>query len=156
MDQNLGALKEEIKNRAKIYVKLYEQLAAELGAEKAAEVFGRAVYERGRDKGEALAEKIGAPDLEKLARAFVEGNAEASPFGQEVVEVSDTRALLRLNGCPLVEAWDELGLSADEKKKMCNIACQVDFGKFETAGYTLKFNCRIAEGADSCDMELTK
>lgn len=156
MDQNLAALREEIKNRAKIYVKLYEQLSAELGNEKAAEVFGRAVYERGRDKGEALAKKIGAPNLQKLARAFVEGKAQESPFGQEVVEVSDTRALLRLNGCPLVEAWDELGLSADEKKRMCDIACHIDFGKFETAGYKLKFKCRIAEGADSCDMELTK
>jgi hypothetical protein len=53
-----------------------------------------------------------------------------------------------------VEAWDDMGLSPEEKKTLCDIAYQVDFGKFETAGYKLKFDCRIAEGDSTCDMEL--
>ena len=152
----LDKLKDEIKNRALIYREIYLQLSAELGAESASRLMGKAVYERGNDKGEQLRNKIGEPDLAQLARAFMEGKHEMDAFGHEVVEVSDTRAVLRLTRCPLVEAWDEAGLSPDEKKTMCDIACQVDFGKFEGAGYRLKFRCRIADGAQTCDMELTK
>jgi hypothetical protein len=152
----LQKLKDEIKNRALIYHEIYLQLSAELGAEKAAGLMGKAVYERGKDKGEQLRDKIGEPDLARLARAFMEGKHEMDAFGHQVVEVSETRAVLRLNRCPLVEAWDEAGLSPDEKRTMCDIACQVDFGKFEGAGYRLKFRCRAGDGAQTCDMELTK
>ena len=156
VDNPIKALKDEIKNRALIYYEIYLQLSAELGSEAAIRLMGKAVYARGKDKGQQLGEKIGEPDLTRLARAFVEVKNGMDAFGHEVVEVSDTRAVLRLTRCPLVEAWDEAGLSPDEKKTMCDIACQVDFGKFEGAGYRLKFRCRIAEGAQTCDMELTK
>ncbi len=156
MDNPLKALRDEIKNRALIYYEIYLQLSAELGSEKAIRLMGRAVYERGKDKGEQLGEKIGEPDLARLARAFVAGRNGMDAFGHHVVEVSATRAVLRLARCPLVDAWDEAGLSPEEKTTMCDIACQVDFGKFEGAGYRLKFKCRIADGAPTCDLELTK
>jgi hypothetical protein len=63
---------------------------------------------------------------------------------------------LRLKECPLVEAWKELGLSPQLLRTMCDLAYQVDFGKFETAGYKLKFNCRIADGDAACDLHVTK
>ena len=103
-----------------------------------------------------LGAKIGEPDLARLAESFAEGKSRMDAFAREVVQVGDARAVLRLNRCPLVEAWDEAGLSPAEKKTMCDIACQVDFGKFEGAGYKLTFRCRIADGAGTCDMELTK
>jgi hypothetical protein len=152
----LEKLRDEIKNRALIYREIYLRLSAELGAESAARLMGEAVYERGKDKGEQLRDKIGEPDLARLAGAVMRGKDEMDAFGHEIVEVTDARAVLRLTRCPLVEAWDEAGLSPDEKKTMCDIACQVDFGKFEGAGYRLKFRCRIADGAQACDMELTK
>jgi hypothetical protein len=152
----LEKLKDEIKNRALVYREIYLQLSAEVGAERASRLMGAGIYERGKDKGDQLRHKIGEPDFERLAQAFIEGKHEMDAFGHEVVEVSDARAVLRLTRCPLVEAWDEAGLSPDERKTMCDIACQVDFGKFEGAGYRLNFKCRIGDGGRTCDMELTK
>ena len=156
MDNPLRALEDEIKNRALIYRDIYLQLSAELGAERATRLMGQAVYERGKAKGEQLRNRIGEPDLARLASTVMEGKNEMDAFGHQVVEVSDTRAVLRLTRCPLVEAWDEAGLSPDEKRTMCDIACQVDFGKFEGAGYRLKFSCRMGDGGPTCDMELTR
>ena len=156
MDQPLKALTDEIKNRALIYYTIYRQLSAELGPADAIRLMGKGVYARGADKGAQLREKIGEPDLPALARAFAEGKSAMDPFAREVVEVGDSRVVLRLTRCPLVEAWDEAGLSPEEKTTMCDIACQVDFGKFEGAGFQLKFKCRIADGGGTCDMELTK
>jgi predicted ArsR family transcriptional regulator len=156
VDKPLEALRDEIKNRALIYYKIYRELAAVLGSDEAVRLMGRAVYERGHDKGVQLEKKIGEPDLAELARVFAEGKSGLDAFAREVVEVSDTRTVLRLTRCPLAEAWQDAGLSPAEKTTMCNIACQVDFGKFEGAGYRLTFSCRIADGADTCDMEVTR
>lgn len=156
MNKYVAALRDEIKNRARIYHFIYQELRKEVGEEKAEEILKRAVYRRGKEKGVELAKKIGEPDLEKLAKSFVEGKEELDAFGHEVVDVADDHALLRLNRCPLVEAWEEIGLSLEERKTLCDIAYQVDFGKFEAAGYKLKFNCRIAAGERFCDLYVTK
>jgi hypothetical protein len=156
VEKPLKQLVGEIKNRALIYRRIYEQLVAALGPEQAVLAMGEAIYQRGRDKGRELSKTIGEPDLEKLAHAFAEGKHEMDAFGHEVVAVTDTEAVLRLNRCPLSEAWDEAGLSAKEKLTMCDIASRVDFGKFEAAGYQLRFACRIAEGADTCDLHVRR
>jgi hypothetical protein len=156
VDTPLDALRGEIKNRALIYYEIYKQLAAAHGQDEAVRLMGQAIYERGQAKGEQLGRKIGEPDLVKLAEAFAAGKGPMDAFGHEVVEAGATRAVLRLTRCPLVEAWDEAGLSPAEKTTMCDIACRVDFGKFEGAGYRLTFTCRIADGAGTCDMELMK
>ena len=155
MNQNLAALVNELKNRARIYVHIYRELSREIGQEKAFEIMKRALYARGREKGAQLAARIGKPDLHALAIAFVEGNADMDAFGHEIVQEHSEYVLLRLNRCPLVEAWKEAGLNPDEQKEMCDIAYQVDFGKFETAGYRLAFNCRLADNCKSCDLKVT-
>jgi len=155
MNQNLSTLITELKNRARIYVHIYRELSKEVGPEKAIEILKRALYARGQEKGVQLKAKIGEPDLHQLAIAFVDGNADMDAFGHQIVQEHAEYVLLRLNGCPLVEAWKEAGLTPEEQKSMCDIAYQVDFGKFETAGYRLAFNCRISDQCKSCDMKVT-
>jgi len=155
MNQNLSVLINELKNRARIYINIYRELAKEVGSEKAAEILKRALYARGQEKGAQLKARIGTPDLHQLAIAFVEGNADMDAFGHQIVQEHTDFVLLRLNGCPLAEAWKESGLTPEEQKILCDIAYQVDFGKFETAGYKLEFGCRIADKGKSCDMKVS-
>ena len=155
MNPNLSILINEIKNRARIYVCIYRELAKEVGQEKAISILKKALYARGKEKGLQLANKIGEPNLRELAAAFMDGKADMDAFGHEIVGEYSDHIVLRLNRCPLVEAWKEAGVTAEEQKIMCDIAYQVDFGKFETAGYTLAFNCRIADACKSCDMKVT-
>jgi hypothetical protein len=126
-----------------------------VGHEKAGEILKKAIYQRGKEKGLLLADKVGQPDLQKLALAFVEGKEEIDVFGHEIVRADAEKAVLRLNDCPLVEAWREMGLSPEEIRTMCDVSYQVDFGKFEAAGYKLEFGCRLAAGEDSCDLLVT-
>ena len=154
-NDNLATLKAEIENRARIYIHIYHELSKELGREKAIEILKRALYARGKEKGLQLAARIGKPDLHRLAVDFVEGKTGMDAFGHEVVQENSDFLLLRLNRCPLVEAWKEAELSPEEQKVLCNIAYQVDFGKFEAAGYQLSFDCRIADACSSCDLRVT-
>ena len=155
MNQNLTALVNELQNRARIYVRMYRELSKEVGKEKAVEIMKQALYARGREKGELLLAKLGKPDLHKMAAAFLEGKSDMDAFGHEVVQEFSDFILLRLNRCPLAEAWKEDNVSPEEQKILCDIAYQVDFGKFEAAGYKLEFKCRIADAASSCDMKVT-
>jgi hypothetical protein len=155
MNQNLTVLINELKNRARIYCCIYRELSKEVGKANAVEILKKALYARGREKGVQLAARLGEPDLHKMAIAFVEGNVEMDAFGHEIVQEHADFVLLRLNRCPLAEAWKEAGLSPEEQKALCDIAYQVDFGKFEAAGYKLAFTCRIADACKSCDMKVT-
>jgi hypothetical protein len=154
MNDHLNALRDEIKNRAKIYACIYRELSKEVGQEKAVEILKRALYARGQEKGRQLALKLGEPNLHQLAASFIEGKVEMDAFGHEIVQEHPDHVVLRLNKCPLVEAWKEAGLSPEEQGRMCDIAYQVDFGKFEAAGYKLSFDCRTADGCKSCDLRV--
>jgi hypothetical protein len=155
MNPNLNALVNELKNRARIYVHIYRELSKEVGKDRALAILKKALYARGKEKGAQLAGKIGKPDLHKVALAFMEGQGDMDAFGHEIIREQPDHVLLRLNHCPLVEGWEESGLDPDEKRMLCDIAYQVDFGKFEGAGYRLSFDCRIAEGGKSCDLKVT-
>jgi hypothetical protein len=155
MNQHLPILINELKNRARIYVHIYRELSKEAGRDKAIEILKRALYARGMEKGALLAARIGKPDLHEVALSFIEGKTDMDAFGHELIQEHADHVILRLNRCPLAEAWKEAELSTEEQKTMCDIAYQVDFGKFEEAGYKLSFACRIADNCKSCDMKVS-
>lgn len=149
------ALIDSIKNRAHFYFNLYQTLSEEYGKEKAINLMQKAIYKRGQEK--AKKHKVNKNDFPTLAKGFLEGGESSlNIFGNEVFEVDDDHAKLRLNGCPLVDAWKEAGLSAEDIVTMCDIAYQVDFGKFEGLGFSLKFDSRICEGHSCCELVVTK
>ncbi len=151
------ALVDSIKNRALFYMNMYQILSEEHGQEEAIRLMQKATYQRGQAKAEKYKETVNSGDLEALADSFLTGGASSlNVFGNEVVNVEADFAVLRLNGCPLVEAWAEAGLSTENIVTMCDIAYQVDFGKFEGMGFHLAFNSRICEGSNSCELLVTK
>ena len=151
------ALIDSIKNRALFYMNMYQILSEEHGKEEAIRLMQKATYKRGQAKAEKYKGKVNGGDLQAMADSFLQGGASSlNVFGNEVVKVDADYALLRLNGCPLVEAWAEAGLSTENIITMCDIAYQVDFGKFEGMGFNLAFNSRICEGGDFCELLVTK
>jgi hypothetical protein len=151
------ALIDSIKNRALFYMNMYQVLSEEHGREEAIRLMQKATYKRGQAKAIKYKKKVNGGDLQALADSFLTGGASSlNVFGNEVVKVEPDFAVLRLNGCPLVEAWAEAGLSTDNIITMCDIAYQVDFGKFEGMGFHLAFNSRICEGSDNCELLVTK
>ncbi|MFQ5645998.1 MAG: L-2-amino-thiazoline-4-carboxylic acid hydrolase [bacterium] len=151
----IKALKESIKTRALLYWEFYRVFSEELGEEKAAELMKKAIYNRGTDKAGCAGVTPG--DFSGLAENFRKGGEKSlEVFGHEVAEAAEDYALLRLNSCPLVEAWKEAGLTDGQIASMCDIAYAVDFGKFEGMGFHLKFQRRISDDEPSCDLHITK
>jgi hypothetical protein len=145
-------------NRALMYAYLYDELESELGAERAVELMKRAIFRRGLEVGQKYREAARAGDLAEVARLFVDGSpAEGGLFEPGVEETSQEgdRLVLRMVSCPLKEAWQSTGYSAEKVDLLCEIAAAVDEGTFEGAGLDLRFLDRQAcPGSEKCLLEL--
>lgn len=145
-------------NRALIYATMYEELSDELGPDRAAEVMKRAIYRRGEAVGRKYRAAASTGDLEEVGRIFCDG----SPCGGELFEpgvedLGEDRTVLRMEACPLVDAWRAEGLDPDDVDALCAIAAAVDQGTFETAGLELTFLERLGQpGGRRCLLEITK
>ena len=109
----------------------------EIGEEKAKEIMKRAIYRRGLDVGQSLAE-YGPNDLEGLKNAFltkIVPGEDGGMFQPKVLHCDDEKLDIQLQKCPLKEAYGDIGLSDEEKATMLEIASHVDYGTFEGAGF---------------------
>ena len=148
-DQLRAQLYDSFKNRAVLYYLIFSELRDEVGAEKAEEVMKRAIYKRGAQKGADLA--CYAPnDMEGLKEAFVGGIPDDGAMFKPEVERCDAKGLdIKFHGCPLRDAWIEMGLPEDEVATICRIAARIDNGMFEGAGFEFTADT-WQPGGDGC------
>jgi len=145
------------RNRAVIYWHIYTTLKDELGEDRATELMKKAIYKRGLDNAKAFPKKAYEGDLNALAEKFLDKmDKELDVFSRDVLSLGEDEARLRLNACVLVDAWRDYGLSDEEISKMCDIASAIDYGNYEAMGYNLKFDSRIADGAECCILHLRR
>lgn len=129
-------LYDSFKNRAVLYYLIYDELRQELGAAKAEEIMSRAIYRRGAMRGKEKFAAFGPSDLAGLKETFLGGIADEGRMFQPEILRDDAEALdVQFHGCPLRDAWLEMGLAGDEVQTMCRIAARVDNGLFEGAGF---------------------
>lgn len=143
-------LYDSFKNRAVLYHLIFEELRAELGDEKAEELLGRAIYRRGQQSGQAKYARFGPDDLAGLKEAFLGGIPDdGRMFQPEVIRDDAERLDIKFHGCPLRDAWQELGLPEEEVARLCRIAARIDNGTFEAAGF--QFNADTYQpGGEGC------
>ena len=123
------------KNRAMMYYYIFEELRKELGDDKAAEIMKRGIYNRGVEIGKKYA-SFSPEDLEGLKEAFLAFSTDQGKmFQPEVLRCDQAGLDVKLQSCPLKDAWQEAGLGEQEIARMCDIAAVVDYGTFEGAGF---------------------
>ena len=143
-----------LKNRAILYYLIFDELRGELGEERAATIMKRAVYRRGRQKGEKYA-RFAPADFAGLRDAFVGGIPDDGRLFDPQVKRCDADGLdVHLERCPLKDAWDELGLDDRDKALMCEIAGVIDQGTFEGAGFAFEPNTWQPGRTGCCHLEI--
>ena len=155
MESELEKSKKEthdaFKNRAVLYRLFYEELTNELGKEKAAEIMQKAIYRWGGAKSERYRTLAENNDFKGVAEEFMKSSVCGGKlFKPTIIEADDKKAVIDMAGCPLVEAWKEMGLSPDEVAWMCEIANATDYGKYEGMGFKLTIASTVAAGQDAC------
>jgi hypothetical protein len=143
-------------NRALMYWYIYDELSAELGADRATTIMKQAVFRRGLEVGRKYRAAAEAGDLAAVGAIFCDGSpSEGALFSPGIEALDDGRLVLRMESCPLVDAWRDFGLAPEEIDRMCEISAAVDQGTFAGAGLSLEFLDRLGKpGSCRCLLEL--
>tara|TARA_B100000959_G_scaffold160783_1_gene168364 strand:- start:1823 stop:2311 length:489 start_codon:yes stop_codon:yes gene_type:complete len=147
--------RDAFKNRGVLYRLFFEEISKEIGKEKAANIMKKAIYRWGgakSDRYRALADK---KDFKGIADEFIRTSVcNGEVFKPSVNKVDNKSTVIDMKGCPLVEAWQEMGLSDEEVTKMCEIANATDYGKYEGMGFKLTIESTLAKGEDKCRLKI--
>jgi hypothetical protein len=136
-------------DRAHIYRLIFNQLRHEIGAQRASELMGRALYQRGVQKGTTYS-AFAPCDLEGLKEAFVGSLPDnGGMFAAEVVRCDANELDIKFHRCPLKQAWLDARCGQEEVAWLCRIAAQVDQGMFEAAGFRFRADT-YQPGAEGC------
>ena len=75
----------------------------------------------------------------------------------ELVENTDDKGILKFHTCPLNEAWKEHGLTKEERKEICRLACYGDYGRVDCAqNVQLDFAQKCAHDDEVCELVFTR
>jgi hypothetical protein len=155
MNLAIKAFKQQVEMRARAYYYIYDEMVKEVGNRKSKEIISRAIYRLGVDKSAAFS-KEAKESAEELAGEIIENPVSREVFQKNILESSPEKARIEMRGCPLVNTWKEMGLSAKEIENLCDMAHQVDYGKIESLGYRLKMPERIACMQGRCILMISK
>jgi len=150
-------IREAHKMRAVMYHYILEEMEKALGEEKAHETFSRATFRKGTDVRKQYEGFMAAGDFAGLANHFVKASAaEGELFSPAIESAGGEKAVLTMSSCPLVEAWQELGLPPERVKILCEVAAAIDYGTFESDRTSLSFSQRIGAGDSMCRLVVEK
>ncbi len=77
-------------------------------------------------------------------------------FEMDSVQVTDNELTVEFHYCPLVTAWQKIGVDDETCAVLCDIAMEGDRAMAEAIGARLEITDTIAKGCNSCKMKFIK
>lgn len=151
-EKAITAIREAHKKRAMYVYFIFKELEKELGRSKAEEITRRALKEAGKYYGSKM-DSIKTPlnFIEKL-----EKDSHEDIFKRLVTMRDEHESTFVVGYCPLVNAWENYGLSKQDIALLCDIAMEADFGIMEALHFNMKLNKSLGRGDDRCIMNIKK
>lgn len=116
----------------------------------------KAVHRCGLVQGSRLVEKYkGNQSLKGLKKTLFTLPAKLV-FEMKELECTDDSLSLDFHFCPLVAAWQKLGVSDEKIAKLCDIAMDGDRGIAESFGCELQLGKKLSEGCDVCEIRFKR
>ncbi|MEG0913688.1 MAG: hypothetical protein RSD35_09395 [Oscillospiraceae bacterium] len=142
-----------MKDRAKTLGAFYQVMPRELFHEYAT----KAMFAYGAAKGDRIPTKNSPKAFSEF---LVSCNSVANTCADKnsLISCTDDEAVVRFDGvCALVEGWQEMGITADEVKYLCEVQSYGDYGHTDSVGCKGEFLCNSATpGCDHCEFKITK
>ncbi|MBR5342242.1 MAG: L-2-amino-thiazoline-4-carboxylic acid hydrolase [Erysipelotrichaceae bacterium] len=116
-------------------------------------IMRKAIRKIGVKSGEKEKKSFEGKDLnaETYAKYFT-GKALSETFEKKLVSSNEDEAVVTLNYCALLKAWQEMGLSDEECAMMCSIAMEGDRGIAEGVGLDFELEGSLADGCEYCTL----
>lgn len=140
-----------IEHRGKWAAAFYEEAKAEgIDLEP---IMRRAIRKVGLRAGEKEKKDFEGKDLnaETYAKYFT-GKALSDTFEKKLVSADENEAVVTLNYCALLKAWQDMGMSDEECAMMCSIAMEGDRGIAEGVGLDFELEGTLADGCECCTL----
>jgi hypothetical protein len=120
------------------------------------EKIGRdAIFRCGCFHGEKIMKHCKDPkNLKEFIKAFADENIQ-KVFEMEIIENTKNKLYLDFHYCPLVAAWEKLGVKEDDIKLLCDMAMDGDRGiisQFDK--YSFRLESSIAYGEPVCKIRI--
>ena len=154
-DPMVNGIRNAIEHRATWYYLLLKE-AQKAGSDM--EKIGRsAIYQcgcfHGKDKLRKCKDKN---DLREFMKVFADETVQ-KVFEMELTENTKDKLSIDFHYCPLVSAWQKLGVREEEIPLLCDIAMDGDRGIIsEFENYKFRLEGTIAEGNDICKIRIDK
>ncbi len=134
-----------IKDRAVWLALLYDAFGESLPEAEVERLCRKAIFEFGKMK----ANKDPKPFSHRDWVRRHEEKGSSLIFDSDI-EYCDHHSVQRMNFCPLVEAWKEMGLPPGRIRKLCDIAMEGDRGRAAAHGVSMELNETIGKGDRFC------
>lgn len=116
----------------------------------------KAVSQTGRLRGEAILEAMGKKnDMSAFAKEFL-SEISKKLFEMKITEFNENKLEIEFNYCPLVSAWQKLGIDDEKIKVLCDIAMDGDRGIAGQVGLDFTLGETIAKGNRCCEVLFRK
>jgi hypothetical protein len=126
-------LEDAFRNRAHLYRLMLDELEREIGHDPAFAVMSRALERRGHEVASTLFVDT-PPDPEAIGRRFLSVSPDGGRMYPHEAEATGGAMEIRVQRCPLKDAWRASGLAPDRVATLCRLAGAFDKGLFEAAG----------------------
>jgi len=116
-----------------------------------------AIHATGCLGGQKRREKMENPDsMEEFTTVFA-GGISRKVFEMQVLAADEKAYHLDFHYCPLVSAWQKLGISPEEIEQLCDIAMEGDRGTAdEFPAFEFSLGKTIAGGHEVCEIRFDK
>lgn len=112
----------------------------------------KAVKQTGCFHGDRIIENMnGTEGLVLFTEAFLP-ELTKKLFEMDIKELNDDKLYVEFNYCPLVSAWQKLGIGDDRIETLCDIAMDGDRGIAEEVGFDFELGNTIAKGNKVCEV----
>ena len=134
-----------VKDRATWFALLYKTFKEALPEEEVQKLSRKAIFEFGLMKAKKDPEDFSP-------QAWVQKHVDKGSFlvFDSDIEVHEDYAVQQMKYCPLVEAWKEMGCSAEEIDLFCDIAMEGDRGRAAGHGVDMELAQTIGKGDKCC------
>lgn len=160
-----GSLKEKaavqrtaIAHRARWMALLFEELEKDgMPPAQIEQVMRRAVRRCGRMDGESYRLTAANPSSvrEIITTRFANEMGQAS-FCQENITATEAAGTVHCRFCPLVDAWQKMGLAPERVRLLCDIAMDGDRAILDLLGFAMDMPCTLANGDPACIMHYSR
>ena len=116
----------------------------------------KAIQKTGDLQGSGIKKACSDPsDLTDFAAHFVD-NVTKSTFQMDVVACDRDNLKIEFHYCPLLHAWEKMGVSDSEGALLCDMAMDGDRHIAKAMGITLDLTDTIANGCEVCKLHFHK